>query len=48
MKNICEYISNFVLIVEFEQVNVCWFHIEKTNTFEYKIEYVMRYVVVFC
>ena len=43
----CEHISNFVLIVDFEQVNVCWVHIEKTNTFEDKIGYNMRYEVVF-
>ena len=30
----CEHISNFVLIVDFEQANVCWVHIEKPNTFE--------------
>ena len=28
----CEHISSFVLIVEFEQANVCWVHIQKTNT----------------
>ena len=43
----CEHISSFVLIVEFEQANVCWVHIEKTNTFEDKIGYIMRYVAVF-
>ena len=43
----CEHISNFVLIVDLEQANVCWVHIEKTNTFEDKIGYIMRYVVVF-
>ena len=30
----CEHISGFVLIVEFEQANVYWVYIEKTNTFE--------------
>ena len=31
----CEYISNFVLVVaDFEQVNICWVHIENTNTLE--------------
>ena len=25
----CEHISHFVLIVDFEQANVCWVHIEK-------------------
>ena len=43
----CEHISNFDLIAEFEQANVCWFHIEKTNTFGDKIWYVMRFVEVF-
>ena len=42
----CEHISNFVLIVHFEQANVCWVHVEKTNPFEYKIECIMRYVAV--
>ena len=42
----CEHTSNFVLITVFEQANVCWVHIEKTNTFEYKIGCIMRYVVV--
>ena len=42
----CEYISDF-LIADFEQANVCWDHIEKTNTFEEKIEYIMRYFAVF-
>ena len=42
----CEHISHFALIVNFQQANVCWVYIEKTNTFEDKIEY-MRYVVVF-
>ena len=27
----CEHISSFVLIVEFEQANLCWVHIEKTR-----------------
>ena len=35
---ICERISILVLIVEFGQVNVCWVHMEKTNTFNGKIE----------
>ena len=43
----CEYISSFVLIVEFEQANVCWVYIEKKNTFEEKVGYIMRYVAVF-
>ena len=33
----CEHISEFVLIVDFEQEKVRWVHIEKTNTFEDKI-----------
>ena len=43
----CENISEFVLIVDFEQEKVRWVHIEKTNTFEDKIGYIIRYVVVF-
>ena len=43
----CAHISNFVLIVEFEEANVCWVHIEKKNTFEDKIGHVMRCVAVF-
>ena len=41
----CEHISNFLLIIDFEQANVCWGNIEKLNTFEDKIWYIMRYVV---
>ena len=37
----------FVLIVNFEQTNVYRVHIEKINTFEDKIGYIMRYVVVY-
>ena len=43
----CQHISKFVLIVDFEHPNVCLFHIEKSNTFEDKIGYIMLYVVVF-
>ena len=43
----CKDISIFVLIFEFEQVNVCRVHMEKSNTFEGKIAYTMRHVVVF-
>ena len=43
----CEHISSFVLSVQFEQTKVCWVHIEKKNTFEDKIGYIMRYVAVF-
>ena len=42
-----EHISSFVLIVEFEQENVCWIHIEMTNTFGDKIGYISRYVALF-
>ena len=42
-----EYISNLVLIVDFEQKNVCWLYTEKTNTFKDRIGYIMRYVIVF-
>ena len=42
----CEHISNFFQIIDFEQVKVCWVHIEKINTFEGKIRYIMPYVVV--
>ena len=41
-----EYISDFVLIVDVEQANVCWCH-EKPNTLEEKIRYMMRYVAEF-
>ena len=41
----CEHISNFVLVIDLEQANVCWVHNEKTNTFEDKIRYIMCYVV---
>ena len=42
----CEYISNFLLIIDFEQAKVCWVNIVKINTFEGKIRYTMLYVVV--
>ena len=42
----CEHISNFLLITDFEQANVCWVHIEKINTFKNKIRNIMVYVVV--
>ena len=38
----CEHISNFVLIVDFEQANVCWVYNAMINTFEDKVEYIMR------
>ena len=43
----CEDISNFVLVVDFEQANVCRVHIEKINTLENNVEYILHYVVVF-
>ena len=37
----------FALIVAFQRAsNVCWVHIEKTNTFDDKIGYLIRYFVV--
>ena len=42
----CEHISNFFLLIDFEQTKVCWVHIEKIKTFENKIRYIMRYVIV--
>ena len=42
-----EHISNFALIADIEQANMCLVHIKKGNTFEDKIIYIMRYVVVF-
>ena len=38
--------SHFVLIADFEQAHVCWVNIEKANTFEGKIRYVIRYVII--
>ena len=38
----CEHISNFLLIIDFEQAKVCRVHIEKRNTFENKIRCTMR------
>ena len=38
----CKHISNFLLIIDFEQAKVCWIYIEKINTFEDKIRYIMR------
>ena len=42
----CQHISNFPLIIDIEQAKVCWVHIEKISTFEDKITYIIRYVVV--
>ena len=38
---------NITLIVDCEQVDVCWVHIENANTFEGKIRYIICYVAVF-
>ena len=43
----CKHISNFLLIIDFEQAKACWVNIEKINTFEDKISYIMRYAVVY-
>ena len=43
----CELISNFVVTDDFEQANVCWVHIEKPETFDNKIGYIMGYVAAF-
>ena len=43
----CEHNSNFVPVIDFEQANVCLVYIEKVITFEGKIGYIVRYVVVF-
>ena len=42
-----QYISNFLLIIDFEQTNVCSVNIENINTFEDKIRYIMRSIAVF-
>ena len=42
----CEHISNSLVIIDFEQAKVFRVHIEKINTFEDKIRYVMHYLVV--
>ena len=42
-----EHVSNLVLIVDFEQKNVCWLYTKKANTFKDRIGYIMRYVIVF-
>ena len=38
---------NIIQALFFEQANVCLVHIKKAITFEDKIGYIMRYVVVF-
>ena len=42
----CKHIKNFLLIIDFEQENVFWVHIEKISKFEDKIRNIMRCVVV--
>ena len=42
----CQHISNFLLIIDFEKAKVCQVHIKTINTFEDKIRYIIRYVVV--
>ena len=41
--NIFQYF--FVLIVDFEQANICLIHNEKVNIFKDKIGHIMRYVL---
>ena len=38
----CEHVSSFVLIIDFEQANVCCVNVKKINTTEDKIRYIMR------
>ena len=40
-----KHILNFVLIVYFEQANVCLVHTEMANIFEDKIKHIMRHVL---
>ena len=40
------HISNFLLFIHFEQANVFWVNMKKIDTFEDKIRYILRYVVV--
>ena len=42
----CKHISNFLQTIDIEQANVFWVHIEKINSFEDRIRYIMRYVAV--
>ena len=42
----CEHILNFVLAVDFKQINVYLVHVQKKNTFEDKIGHIICYVVV--
>ena len=43
----CEHVSHFFIVFDFEQANFCYVHNEKKNTFEEKIGYIMRHVLVF-
>ena len=38
----CEHVSSFVLIINFEQANVCCVNVKKINTIEDKIRDIMR------
>ena len=40
-----KYISNSVLIIDFEQANLCSVHIEKKNIFDDKIGHIISYVL---
>ena len=42
----CKHISNFLLIIAFEEAKICWVYIENINTFEDKISYIIRYIEV--
>ena len=42
-----ELVSDFALIADFEQGNVCWAFMENASTFEGDIKYIMLNVVVF-
>ena len=41
-------VNGVVLIVDFEQANIWFVHIEKVNIFEDKIGHIMRYVSFKC
>ena len=40
-----KHISNYFPVVDFEQANICLFHIEKANLVEDKIGRIMGYVL---
>ena len=42
----CEHISNYLLFIDFKQANVSLGNFERINTFENKVWYIMRYIVV--